>query len=169
MAAKWLRPLTASLSLSRPLAASLALPIPLAACLSLPRPLAASLSPSSQLPASHCPGQPLTTQTVSRQPLTTQTVSRQPLTAQWVSCQPLTVQALVRSWASRSIYEICDAAAAGQVFLPLFRFPSVSHYTNAPCSASCFSYQKAKRENPGNLPQSNALSQIMQHWREQHL
>ena len=45
-------------------------------------------------------------------------------------------------------------------------FPCQYHSTNAPYSSTYCSYQKDKRPKHGNLPKSNYLSEIGEHWIE---
>jgi hypothetical protein len=51
--------------------------------------------------------------------------------------------------------------------LPIF--PCQYHFTNAPLIFTTFrSYQKDKQSKPGNLPKSNALSEIGEQWIEKY-
>jgi len=52
-----------------------------------------------------------------------------------------------------------------EFFSEYFKFPSQYHSTNAPfSSSSAHYYYQDKRAKPGNLPKSNALLGIGQHW-----
>jgi hypothetical protein len=82
----------------------------------------------------------------------------------------LTAETRFRSQASPC--EICGGqSGTGTGFSPI---TSVLHYqyhsTTAPYSSSSTrrSYQKAKFTKPGNLPKSNALSEIEERWIEEY-
>jgi hypothetical protein len=64
---------------------------------------------------------------------------------------------------------VVNKVALGHVFLlSASLFPCQYHSTIAPYSSSstCCSYQKDKRAKPGNLPKSDALSEIRERWTE---
>jgi hypothetical protein len=90
------------------------------------------------------------------------------LNLQAVCRRPLTAEARVPSQLSSS--EISgEKTGTGTGFAPTTSvFPCQYHYTNAPHSSSstCCSYQKGKRGKPGNLPKSDALSEIGKKWTE---
>jgi len=66
---------------------------------------------------------------------------------------------------------VVHKVALGQVCLPVLLFSPVSIippvlHTHLP--STCCSYQKDKREKPGNLPRSNDLSENGKHWIEKY-
>jgi hypothetical protein len=90
--------------------------------------------------------------------------------AQAVSRRPLTKKNRVLS--QTNPYKICGGQSrTGTNFVPskavvLYQY----HSTNAPHPSSSTnmhcSYQKCKRAKTGNLPKSNALSEIGEYWKE---